>query len=92
MTLRPFRLEVADDAEQLLDLGRGERRGRLVHDDEARLHRQRARDLDHLLLGDGEIADQRHRIDVEPDPSVMARVSAAIRRQLTKSFDPARGR
>ena len=29
-----------------------ERRGRLVHDDQPRLHRERAGDLDHLLLGD----------------------------------------
>ena len=33
-----------------------ERRGRLVHDDQARLHRERAGDLDHLLLGDGQVA------------------------------------
>ena len=31
------------------------------------LHRERAGDLHHLLLGDGEIADQRHRIGVEAD-------------------------
>ena len=34
----------------------GERRRRLVHDDEARAHGQRAGDLDHLLPGDRQIA------------------------------------
>ena len=45
------------------------RRGRLVHDDQPRLHRQRAGDLHHLLLGDGEIADARAcGFEVEPEP------------------------
>ena len=65
---QPFRFEVADDAEELFDLDAAERGGRLVHDDEARLHGKSARDLDHLLFRDGEIADEAHRIGVEPDP------------------------
>ena len=31
------------------------------------VHRQRARDLDHLLLGDRQVGDQPARVDVEPD-------------------------
>ena len=60
-------LQIANDAEELLDLARGERRGRLVHDDQARLHRQRAGDLDHLLLGDRQVADDRHRLQIEAE-------------------------
>ena len=69
MMPKPLRLEVADDAEQLLDLGGGQRRGRLVHHDQPRVHRQRAGDLDHLLLGDARVAHEGHRLDVEPEPA-----------------------
>ena len=58
MIARPCALQVADDAEELVDLGPAQRRGRLVHDDQPRLHRQRAGDLDHLLLGDRQVADR----------------------------------
>src|SRR5581483_11147967 len=34
---------------------------------ETRIHRQRPGDLDHLLLGDGKVADERHRVEVEAD-------------------------
>ena len=50
-----------------VDLGLGQRRGRLVHDDEARLDRERAGDLDHLLLGHRKVGDRRVGIDVEAD-------------------------
>ena len=50
----PRAREVADDPEQLVDLGVVQRRGRLVHDQHVGVERQRLGDLDHLLLGDGE--------------------------------------
>ena len=62
-----LRLERADDREELLHLGMAQRRGRLVHDDEARLHRERPRDLHHLLFRHREIAHQRARAAVEAD-------------------------
>jgi hypothetical protein len=55
----------AHDAEQPLDLGPGERRGRLVHDQHPRVERQRLGDLDDLLVGDREAADGAR--GVEPD-------------------------
>ena len=48
----------AHDAEQPLDLGAGERGGRLVHDQHARVEAQRLGDLDDLLVGDREAADR----------------------------------
>ena len=64
---RPSALSVRDDAGEIGDLGFAQRRGRLVHDDEPRTHRERPGDLDQLLLGDRKIADQRHRVTLEPD-------------------------
>ena len=43
-----------DDAEQLRDLVRGERGGRLVHDQDADVQRERLGDLDGLLLREGQ--------------------------------------
>ena len=60
-------LERGHDAGEIGDFGLAQRRGRLVHDDEPRPHRQRPGDLDQLLLGDREIADRRHRVALEPD-------------------------
>ena len=40
--------QLPDDAEEFRDFGVVERRGRLVHDQHARVERQRLRDLDHL--------------------------------------------
>ena len=48
----------ADDAEQPLDLVGGQRRGRLVEDQDARLDRERLRDLDELLVGHRQAADR----------------------------------
>ena len=47
-------LELRDDAEEVVDLVGRQRRGRLVHDDDLRLVRERAGDLDQVLLRDGE--------------------------------------
>ena len=53
-------LELADDLEQVVDLGVVQRGGRFVEDEDARaLEGERLGDFDHLLLGDGEFADQR---------------------------------
>ena len=54
-----------DDAEEAVDLGRGERGGGLVHHDHARLGRERLRDLDDLLVGDREPA--RDAVGIELD-------------------------
>ena len=50
----PSRAQLPDDLEQLLRLARGQRRRRLVHDDDARVEGQRLGDLDHLHLPDGQ--------------------------------------
>ena len=55
------RLEQRDDAEQALDLALGQRRRRLVHDDDLRVGADRLGDLDDLLLGHAERLDQAHR-------------------------------
>ena len=51
--------ELPDDPEQHLDLARAEGRGRLVHDQDPGLGRQRPCDLDDLLLAHPEVGDQR---------------------------------
>ena len=58
-------LQLADDLEQLRDLGAVERGRRLVHDQHARVEGQGLGDLHHLLLGDGETADDGARVDCE---------------------------
>ncbi len=57
--------QLADDAEQLLGLGRGEHGRRLVQDQHVRLPDERLDDLDPLLDADREVLDQRVRVDVE---------------------------
>ena len=57
-------LEVPDHLEQHLDFGGAQRRGRLVHDEDARIHGERAGDLDDLLLAEPQVLDERHRIDL----------------------------
>ena len=51
----------ADDAEQAHDVRLGQRRGRLVHDQDAGVLRERLGDLDPLPVADRERADQRAR-------------------------------
>ena len=50
-------LEAAHDVEQARHVAFGQRRGRLVHDEDARIVRQRAQDLDALPVADGQRAD-----------------------------------
>ena len=75
-----------DDAEEAVDLGRGQRRGRLVHHDHARLGRERLGDLDDLLVGDREPA--RDAVGVELDAELRrtaARPRAAcLRRSMRR--------
>ena len=58
-------LELADDPHQPLGLGGREARRRLVHDDDARVERQRLGDLEQLALGEREVGDQI--VDLEVD-------------------------
>ena len=60
--------EALDDGEHALDLAVGERRGRLVEDEDAGIADEEPRDLEELLLGDAETLDRGARIDmVEAD-------------------------
>src|SRR5207302_9939506 len=60
-----FRLELANDAEQVLDLVPGQGRGRLVHDDDARGLRQCFCRLHFLLLTDTEAANGSPGVDLD---------------------------
>src|SRR3984957_2579506 len=62
-----FGLQRPHDAGEIGDPGFAQSGGRLVHDDEPRLHGERAGDLNELLLGDGKVAHLRHGIALEPD-------------------------
>ena len=64
--LRPPRAS-RRSVEQPLDLGRRQRRGRLVEDDDAGAREQHAGELDQLLQADRQIAEPRHRIDVDAE-------------------------
>ena len=61
----PSRLQPADDREELVDLGVVQRRGRLVHDQDARAVGQRLGDLDHLLARDGQPRHFRARVELQ---------------------------
>jgi hypothetical protein len=65
------RLEVADQAEQHVDLARREGGGRLVHHHHAGIERHRLRDLDHLLLRHGEVGHHRGRVHEVFDAEVV---------------------
>ena len=51
-TAAPWSLQGAHDREQPLDLGTGQCRGGLVHDQDPGVEAQRLGDLDDLLVGD----------------------------------------
>ena len=55
---------LAHEREQALDLAVGERGGRLVEHDHARVIGERARDLEHLLHADAEVAGRRVEVDL----------------------------
>ena len=75
--------EVAHHVEHLADELRVERRGRLVEQHQLRVHRQRARDRDALLLAAGE----RHRVGV-----VLVREADAVEQLTSARSWPRRGR
>ena len=66
-------LQPADDLEERPHLAFGQRRGRLVHDDEPRVRGQRPADRDKLLVGDRERLDPHAERDVDTDPRQHAR-------------------
>jgi len=60
-----MRLQLPNDTKEVLDLDVVQRRGGLVHDEHARIERERLRNLDHLLLGHRELAHRRARIELQ---------------------------
>ncbi len=60
---RALGLERADDPEQVLDLAFRQRRGWLIHDQDVGIVRDGLGDLDHLPVGDREVAHFRFRIE-----------------------------
>ncbi len=58
-------LQAAYLTEQAIDLVGGERRGRLVHDQNPHVERNRLGDLDCLLAGDGESGGGEARVDLD---------------------------
>ena len=77
----PLLLETRDDLAEPVDIAAGERRSRLVEQQEARLAEDRARDLDLLLNGEIEIADFAPQIDVEAETRRNAREPRVRRRR-----------
>ena len=61
----PSALKAPDDLEQIFDLAPGEGCGRLVHDHDPGVDRKRARDADHVLLGDAQGLEQRAGIELD---------------------------
>ena len=57
----------ADGREEVVDLVRRERGGRLVHDQQPRARRERLRDLEQLPVGDAEPAHRRVRAEVDAE-------------------------
>ena len=74
-------LELADDAEELGHLVEVEARGRLVEDEHPDVDRDRPRDRDELLHGEGVRAQDRRGVDVEPEVGEHRVRVARIRRQ-----------
>ena len=62
---QPFLAQALEDDEHLGDVGGGERRCRLVENEDARLAGQRLGDLHHLPARQRQVFDQRHRMDVQ---------------------------
>ena len=79
--------DLAHDLEQPFDFGRGQRRGRLVHDEDARGIGQRLGDGDDLAPADRQFADRLIDVDVDADGLEPLR---AARRIAARSSTPAR--
>ena len=78
--MRPARAQSAHDLVQPLDLLRREARRRLVEDDELGVARERAQDLDLLLLGERQV-DRRSARPSRSNPASAARRSNRSRRE-----------
>ena len=61
----PLRLQVLEDAEEVVGLGRGQHAGRLVEDQDVALAVERLQDLHPLLQPDRELAHHRVGVDLE---------------------------
>ena len=82
-------LQPADEREQILDFRFGQRRGRLVHDENARVAEgQRLGDFHHLLLGDGEGAHAGSRADVAQMERIQQRVGLRVLSGLVQEQSP----
>ncbi len=64
----PALLQRAGDRQQPVDLVRRQRRGRLVHDQHLDVERQRAGDLDGLLLGERQAGGGAADVEVDAEP------------------------
>ena len=64
----PVRFEAVHDREELVRFLRREHGGRLVEDQDVCASIERLQDLDALLLTDGDLADERRRVDDEAEP------------------------
>jgi hypothetical protein len=72
-------LQLSDDAEQVLSLGRGEHCGRFVEDQHGRVPDQRLDDLDPLLDADRQVLHQGIRVDLQPvAPGQLTDVAAGL--------------
>ena len=60
--------QAAGDGEEPVDLDAAQRRGRLVHDEQPGVERDRLGDLDDLLVGDREAAGRAARVDADAEP------------------------
>ena len=76
MIVRPSALELAQVAEQLVDLLRHQHRGRLVQDQDLRAAVEHLEDLHPLPGADAERLDQRAGVDHQPVAAGRARRSA----------------
>ena len=74
--------DLAHDRKQPLDLGRGQRRGRLVHDQDARGVGERLGDGDDLPAADRELADRLIDVDLDADRFEPGARGAAHRRTV----------
>ena len=72
-------LEAAHDVEQTRHVAFRQRRGRLVHDEDARVMRQSAQNLDALTVADGQDADDLIRREIVDFERVRAAVAASAR-------------
>ena len=87
--LRPLARDAAQHLEQPLHLGRRQRRGRLVEDDDAGAREQHAGELDQLLQADRQRAHAGARIDVDAEAGEM--LAGAARPCARQSTMPSRG-